>query len=595
MANHVFRFPLRRSACTERSSLNDLLGYHLNELLRLIIPLSGGTAVKIDGYQTLNDRSAIHHLPYETPNSSDDGNDIKNLCEPRIEYVQNLIASLLEFIEFEADGQVVNVDGFRLKRPSPWLVPAGGASDILAAAASRCNLQCRFCYNKGTAAALRSRPRNPDDEYEEILSRIEHYVPHGRLSVLPGAASPGEFFAHPRSVDILRAVRTKTAEPLRIATNGSLLTPETIVTLREFAPLFLDVSLNSASPSRRTWLMKDNNPHIAIESLGRLAEARIPFSVVIVPWPFPSTDEMFKDLHETVVFADSNQSAFIQVSLPGYSRFFSEETLFDHDEIWNSLKSEILRLRNFIETPLIMRPGIFEEYKDPDRANDPVAIGAVKNSPLSSAGLQRGDKIVKVNGLRVKSRSQARSLLTMLHQSSLGESSITVERRRQITEMKIVHSDYSYPYSRESITHLGAIFPSSGIPLDWIERLHGTIAVHRARNVLLLSSYLVEPSIKKFIARSTMPPGVDIRVRVPDNRFWGGNIFMGDLMVVQDFIDAVNQFIETEAERPDLVVIPSSPFHLSGWGRDLTGRPYLEIENRTGIPVALVDCSPLFD
>jgi len=47
--------------------------------------------------------------------------------------------------------------------------------------------------------------------------------------------------------------------------------------------------------------------------------------------------------------------------------------------------------------------------------------------------------------------------------------------------------------------------------------------------------------------------------------------------------------------RPDLVVIPSSPFHLSGWGRDLTGRVYLEIERSTGVPVALVECEPIFD
>ena len=53
--------------------------------------------------------------------------------------------------------------------------------------------------------------------------------------------------------------------------------------------------------------------------------------------------------------------------------------------------------------------------------------------------------------------------------------------------------------------------------------------------------------------------------------------------------------MEKEEVEPDLVVIPSSPFHLSGWGRDLTGRVYLDIERSTGIPVALVECEPIFD
>jgi nucleotide-binding universal stress UspA family protein len=70
---------------------------------------------------------------------------------------------------------------------------------------------------------------------------------------------------------------------------------------------------------------------------------------------------------------------------------------------------------------------------------------------------------------------------------------------------------------------------------------------------------------------------------------------MGDLMVVQDFIEAIEDFMEEENIRPDLVVIPSSPFNLSGWGRDLTGRVYLDIERRSGCPVALVECDPIFD
>ena len=70
---------------------------------------------------------------------------------------------------------------------------------------------------------------------------------------------------------------------------------------------------------------------------------------------------------------------------------------------------------------------------------------------------------------------------------------------------------------------------------------------------------------------------------------------MGDLLVVQDFVESVEGFLDQGNVPPNLVVIPSSPFHLSGWGRDITGRSYLEIERHTKIPVALVECNPLFD
>jgi len=82
---------------------------------------------------------------------------------------------------------------------------------------------------------------------------------------------------------------------------------------------------------------------------------------------------------------------------------------------------------------------------------------------------------------------------------------------------------------------------------------------------------------------------------VPENRFFGGNIFMGDLLVVGDFIRCIEKHGAKEGGNPDLVVIPSSPFNLSQWGRDLTGRCYLDIERETGIPVALLPCDTIFD
>ncbi|MBW2560229.1 MAG: radical SAM protein [Deltaproteobacteria bacterium] len=595
MVDHVFRFPIRPGSHGCIASLHDLLGHHLKELLRLLAPVSGEESVRINGYRLLNDPGGIYPLPRERLSDCFGQVNIQDFCEPRLEYFQNLIESILGFIDFEVDGQVVHVDGFRLNKLSPWLVPGGGASDLLAGAASRCNLNCRFCYNAGTSTSLRFKPRDPDEEFEEILSRIKQYVPQGRLHIFPGIPGPCEVLAHPHIIEILRALRAKTVEPLRIATNGSLLTPKMIESLREFAPLFLDISLNSASLGRRRWLMRDHQPEVAINALDELAKSNIPFSVVIVPWPFPSRKIMLDDLRETVGFADSHESAFIQVSLPGYSRFFSESVLFNHDAVWESLKSEILQLRGHIGSPLIIRPGLFEEFEDPDRVNAPMIIGTVKNSPAARAGLQCGDRITRINGLRVKSRHQARSLLTILHQSTLNNGSITIERKKTTVEIKIPLSDYAYPYEPETSTHLGAVFSSSGIPDAWIEGLQKVIISHRASSVLVLSSRLVAPSIKKFLLQAMLPSGIEIHVCVPDNSYWGGNIFMGDLLVVQDFIDAIKKFIGKEGVCPDLVAIPASPFHLSGWGRDLTGRLYMEIEEETGIKVALVKCNPLFD
>lgn len=595
MEEYVFRFPLLRDSGSRLHNLNDMFGIHLRELLDLLVLTSGDQEVKVDGYRLLNDHNTIHPLYSPECRGISESPTPLDLYEPRLSYIRRILESLLSIIDLEIHGETVDVNGFRLKNLQQWLGPGGGAHDILAHAASRCNLSCRFCYNKGTPPILRPTPREPADEYNEVQTRIKHYVPRAKLNIFPNMGSPCEALAHPHILEILHSLRQKTLESLRIPTNGLRLTPEMIRALKELKPISLDISLNSASPTRRQWLMADPQPQIALQSLARLKDARIPYSVVIVPWPFPSREVMLEDLQKTVAFAAGHNPAFIQVSLPGYSRFFPQEEIFPHEEVWNELKTAVKELCTTTECPVVLRPGLFGEFPDPSRVNMPYVIGAIKNSPAAKAGVRNGDCLLKVNGLHVKNRSQARSLMAILHQSDLTKASLSIQRDGTNLDLGLNLFDFDYPYTPETSTHLGAVFPSSGIPQEWVERLQQVIASRHAKNVLLLTSPLVRPVLEKLIRENGILSGISLHLRVPRNRYLGGNIFMGDLLVVQDFVESVEGFLDQGNVPPNLVVIPSSPFHLSGWGRDITGRSYLEIERHTKIPVALVECNPLFD
>jgi pyruvate-formate lyase-activating enzyme len=589
------RFPLSGAGTSRAFGPGDLPGLHLRELLDLLVPTQSGADVRVDGYKLLNDRHSIHPLHRAEGLRSSKPPEPIDLYEPRLAYIRRILESLLDVVELEADGRPIKIDGFRLKDPAQWLTPGGGAGDIIAHAATRCNLNCRFCYNKGTSPILAPRPREPEEEYREIETRIKHYAPRGRLNLFPNMGSPAEALAHPRILDILEKLRGKTGEVFRISTNGAALTPEMIRALAALAPVYLDVSLNSASPKRRAWLMNDPSPQTAIDSLAALNEARIPFSTVIVPWPFPSRAEMLADLESAVAFASKAGPVTIQISLPGCARALSEEAHFPLEEVWNELKVAAQRLRETTDCPIVIRPGMFEDHDCPDGPNEPTVIGVVGNSPAAAAGLRRGDRLVKVNGLPIASRPQARALLTTLHQSNLEHATLTVERDAQTKTLSVELREFDYPYTPETSTHLGAVFASAGIPREWIERLKDTIVSNGAKQALMLTSCLMRPTLEKMISRNGLFSDTELHLRVPENRFFGGNIFMGDLLVVEDFIHAVRDFIEREGMRPDLIVAPSSPFHIGGWGRDLTGRVYLDIERELGIPVALVDCEPIFD
>jgi len=238
---------------------------------------------------------------------------------------------------------------------------------------------------------------------------------------------------------------------------------------------------------------------------------------------------------------------------------------------------------------------MYEENTYESRKNAPRVVGVVRNSPAARSGLMRGDEIVKVGSVVISSRPQARGLLSVLQGSEIGRASLTVERAGERVEVTLNVEDFSYPYSPATDHHLGVIFMGTGLRLSYLESLRGLVNSRDAKHVLFLSSTLVKPTFEQLLAESHLFGDVRVDIGVPRNSFFGGNIFMGDLLVVQDFIDFIKEYVKGGGDRPDLVVIPSTPFSLGGWGRDLTGRVYLDIEREVGIPVELLQCSTIFD
>ncbi|TET37547.1 MAG: DUF512 domain-containing protein [Dehalococcoidia bacterium] len=526
--------------------------------------------------------------------------DIKNasLYEPRIQFIKKQLESLLAVVDLEKEGRIVEVDGFRLKNLKDWLVPSScDPIEVFEYAGSHCDCDCLFCYNRGNppSVALGNLRRPPREEFEEMRTRIDYFFPKAKSSLFSSLGEIYEVSIHPHFLEVLRLLRGKTPKVLRITTNGKTLTPDVVSRLAELKPVYLYLSLNSASPSRRRKLMRDRDPQIAIDSLPLLKEAGIPYAVLIVPWPMDSLGEMLDDLGATVSYAEEHDAHLVGVNLPGYSKYFSQEKLFDLDEVWSATVSHVRNLREKTACPIVVMPSMYEENLYEGRKNLPKVIAAVKNSPAAGAGLGMGDQILEINGISIASRPQARDLLFILQRSENREARLRVEREGRTLQLSLNLEDFSYPYSRESDNHLGIIFMGTGLRLSYLERLKEIIDSYKAKHVLFLSSILVKPTFEQCLAESHLFGDLRIDIQVLRNNFFGGNVFMGDLLVVQDFIDFIKEYLERNRVRPDLIVIPSSPFNLGQWGRDLTGRVYLEIEREVGIPVELLECASIYD
>ena len=621
--DYIFRYRVERAVDADPSGGDlptEMVKKIWRSLLDLAIPCAGGEEVKIDGFKLLNNRDVTHDIfdgahrdggrraaargEEDTPRRKGPPS-LQNihsaaLYEPRIHLIEQLLEAVLTLVDLEKDGTAVDIDGFRLKDPGQWTVPSAcDPAEIFEYTGTRCNCDCVFCYLKGKPPlpALEFPRRTAAEELEEIRTRLKYFSPRMKRSLFPGSGSTCEALAHPHILEMLAELRLKTGKPFRLITNGAALTPEMIGALADLAPVYLDVSLNSASPSRRKRLMRDGRPEVAVGAMPLLRSARIPYSVVVVPWPLESVEEMLADLDSTTAYAVEHGAHLVQVSLPGYSGYFPGGGIFERDSLWRSIVSRVQELRAKHDHPIVVMPGMFEEFVSRPVKNVPEVTGVVRNSPAYHAGVRRGDVIRGLGGFAVRNRPQAREILSMFQQGDTKSFNLTVSREGRELTLGVDSEKWGYPYSRATVTHLGVVFMGTGLRAGYLERLREIVLARRAGEVLFLSSTLVRPVFEQLLNESFLFAGgrVNIHIAVPENRFFGGNIFMGDLLVVEDFIDCINDFVRKEGKKPDLVVIPSSPFSLSGWGRDLSGRCYLDIERAVGVPVEILPCRTIYD
>ncbi len=639
--DYVFRYRIDEPSSggdSHRDSRLELVRKDLRSILDIAIPCNGDSEVKIDGFKLMNNRGVVHRLfdQDEEDITSSDGNkegvplshknrmepdrregnfaereekntgcsfqSAKNaaIYEPTIEYIKRRLESLLDLVDLEKDGKAVKVDGFRLKDLSQWVEESTcDPADLLVYIANRCNCNCIFCYNRGCppSLALVSPSRYPEEEFKEVETRLRYFSPGRGRALFTSLGTCFEAFIHPRFRDVLEGIRQKTGRLIRMSTNGTTLTSEMIDYLSGFGPFHLDIALHSSSPTRRHRLMHDRTPGVAINSLPLLRKAGIVYDIAIVPWPDGSIGEMLDDLEKTVHYADKNLAHLVQICLPGYSRYFSEKTPFNHDFVWETVTKKVRDIRPQLEVPIVVRPAIYEEGLFCRKKNVPEIIGTVKGSPAYYGDLRRGDIITRIGGNLMRNRPAARGLFSVLQTSGTGSVAVEVLRKGRRLELLLDLGRVSYPYSKEVDTHLGTVFMGAGLRAGYLESLQELIKEKKAKNILLLTSLLVKPLLEQIISESLFFGGGDfsLDIRVPTNRFFGGNICMGDLLVVEDYIDYLRDYISLTGTRPELVVIPSSPFNLGGWGRDLTGRVYLDIERETGIPVEVLECQTIYD
>jgi MoaA/NifB/PqqE/SkfB family radical SAM enzyme len=504
--------------------------------------------------------------------------------EPRVELIESMLKSILDVVELEFEGQPVRVDGFRPRNIEDWrTVRETSLEQNLGSLSTVCNCKCTFCYEDGNPAGLfEKHPRFVS--IAEAQTRLRHL--HDGRGLFRESKGFFEPLANPEFLEILELIRAHDpGQVIDVTTNGALLTPELVSRLAELKPVYVNISLISSDPEMRGKVMGDRRAAVAIGAVELLREHGIPFMGTLVPWPQQGLD----DITRTVEYLDANDARVIRVAMLGLTRHHPRYEKATIDAWQPRVVEHVSALRARLRTPIMISP-----YAAVSASLDAVVEGVIQGSPAAAAGVEVGDRVLAVDGTEVVSRQHASSLLRRAAGAKTAEVEILRAGVRVTSTLREPAAEVdAYPYKIQGVPpfdvpgmSFGVCLPGS-FHLQYLKQINDAIQARQARRTLVVVSSLYRDLVGGLLAALPLREGSSLELVVPENAFFGGNVNVGDLWVLDDIARAVQPRLES-AERPDLLLLPSS--FLSRWGRDLRGVPYSELGAKLGIEVVLIDC-----
>lgn len=471
------------------------------------------------------------------------------------------------------------VDGYRLRNQAEWHSIVSQTNYGISSYSGACNCNCVFCYEIPGLLPWENRILSIDETNTRCTFDYQ--------DAYPGAiAQYKEPFTNKNLITILNILRSKASHTLTLSTNGSYLTPSVIKEIKKIKPILLQISLNSSNPSIRREFMDDRNPEIAIASLPILRDAEIQYTVSIVAWP----DIGISDIIQTILYVDRFSPLEIVVHLPGISKYKqSKWNVRELDAFWNEVVQQLTQLRSTVSSPIKIFPSTY--YQKSIKA---IISGIHKGSPADKCDLYIGDEILEINGIPVINRSHSLALLNNTEDTYF---SIRIKRG---DEQKMVQLNSNvqctYPFLPEGHTlpYLKTgIYLNEDFDHNCLYHIQHRIITSSYKKILIISSKLIYPLVQMTIKKMDFSfLCEEVSFAIVENHFFGGNICIGDLAVVDDYLRTVEKFL-TDNEVPDAVFIPDS--FLVANGLDILGKSFQEISKKFKVKVELIPCRKIFD
>lgn len=436
---------------------------------------------------------------------------------------------------------------------------------------SRCDAACIFCSHQNNPKHIHTLYVG-ERTLEDVIHTMAFLNGHQPITIGESASNiiEGEPTSHKNFREIIQALRCHFPyTQIIITTNGHHLTEDLIQFISEHQPIFIQLSLNSASLKNHMTLMGDTSrmAQCSIDSVVLMHKYHVPFSCSMVGMPNITG---FDDIRQTIDYMAFHGAKSIQIFMPGFSSFVRSNIFPNPDTIYQNLKAFVDNLPDTLPCPVLLEPSYVKDLKC-------IVSGCSAGSPAYDAGIRKGDQILSVNGQTPACRTEAFKMLEgyghkdIIYYSAQNHESEAICRPLRKTgwtntEQGCSGISMAYDFDPERAKYM-----------------HRTI-LSAPGKVLSLSSEFAAPLIRTIIEQMHLPTN-KCDVHTVKNITFGGTIRAAGLLCFIDYITAYKVYISGHTA-PNALILPCESFNYHG--RDLSGHHYREIESALGIPVTLV-------
>jgi len=290
-----------------------------------------------------------------------------------------------------------------------------------------------------------------------------------------------------------------------------------------------------------------------------------------------------EDILKSIDFAEQfKPNSYIRVALPTATKDHDPNMLLSPEEL-RKIDRQVVAHREKVSTPIILTVGLLNRT-----GLESEIEGVMPDSPAFHAGVKHGSKILSINGIEPRSRTESTLMLLdnwIKNKKGNAEQCVVVFQLPDGSQKEVDLTQLPQKSPRflgEKPVGVYGLLIHDDVDFGIFEKMKQLQLAHSFKHPLMVTSEIMMPFFEEAVTKTSNKEEVENLVIIPGkNDFFGGNVGIAGLLTFSDILNSLKK--ANLVQKPDAIFVSASM--ISRGGYDLQGYHYHDLANLLGIPV----------